>query len=231
MTKDAEGRNLYRAYLVPKSDVDFVEGSWEPLGLRATSSLDYDIIDKYVPARRSFEFPPEGLPANGPISAMEIAWLNQVGLTAFASGMTRRLLSEFIAASATTKRLAAQGFQSESLVVQTGVGEFEGRLSAARANYRQLVMRQDEAVAQGAAIAPALRAELSLGCQTLSRAAREAALFAFENSATSVVYASSPILRAFRDLMTGLKHGTFSPTILSRIGRAKLGLPPLPMPF
>ena len=231
LSKDAEGRNLYRAYLAPKADVEFVEGSWDVLGLRATSSLDYDIVDKFVPARRSFEYLSEGLSAAGPLSAMEMAWLNQVGLTAFASGVARRILLEFIAAATKTKRMAAEGLQSESLVVQTGVGEFEGRLSAARSYYRQLVIRQDEAVSRGESIGPPLRAELSLGAQTLTRAAREVALFAYENSGGSVVYASSPIQRGFRDLLTGLKHATFSPHVLARIGRVRLGLPPLPMPL
>ena len=93
-------------------------------------------------------------------------------------------------------------------------------MRAAASHYREMVARQDEVVARGEATGPALRAEFLLGAQTLSRAAKDTALFAYEHSGTSVVYASSPIQRCFRDLLTGLKHGTFSPSILGRIGKA-----------
>jgi hypothetical protein len=104
-------------------------------------------------------------------------------------------------------------------------------LRAAGSHYRELLARQDELVARGEPASPALRSELSLGAQTLSRAAKDTAVFAYDHSGTSVVYASSPIQRCFRDLLTGLKHGSFSPAILGRIGRTRLGLPPLPLPF
>jgi alkylation response protein AidB-like acyl-CoA dehydrogenase len=231
MSKDAEGRNVYRAYLVPKEDVKLRDGTWDTLGLRATSSVDYAITDKFVPSHRTYDFFSEGLPASGPLSAMESVWLNQVGLTAFASGVGQRALSEFIAAAPKTKRIGAEGFQSENHVVQSGVAELEGRLRAAGSHYRELLARQDELVARGEPTGPALRSELSLGAQTLSRAAKDTAVFAYDHSGTSVVYASSPIQRCFRDLLTGLKHGSFSPAILGRIGRTRLGLPPLPLPF
>jgi indole-3-acetate monooxygenase len=228
VSKDAEGRNVYRAYAVPKEDVELMEGTWDTLGLRATSSVDYAITDKFVPAHRTYEYFSEGLAASGPISAMESVWLNQVGLTAFASGVGQRMLSEFIAAAAKTKRITAPGLQAEDHIVQSGVGELEGRLSAARSHYRELVIRQDEIVARGEPVGAALRAELTLAAQTLTRAAKDIALFAYEHSGASVVYADSPIQRCFRDLLTGLKHAGLSPSILARIGRVRLGLPPLP---
>jgi alkylation response protein AidB-like acyl-CoA dehydrogenase len=199
--------------------------------LRATSSVDYAIIDKFVPARRTYEFFSEGLTASGPVSAMETVWLNQVGLTAFASGVGQRILSEFIAAASKTKRMGAEGFQSENHAVQAGVAELEGRLRAASSHYRELLVSQNEFLARGEAISPALRSELSIGTQTLARAAKDTALFAYEYSGTSVVYASGPVQRCFRDLLTGLKHGAFSPSILGRIGRVRLGLPPVPLPL
>ena len=231
MSKDADGRNVYRAYLVPKEDVELTDGTWDTLGLRATSSVDYAIRDKFVPAHRTYRFFSEGLAASGPVSAMESVWLNQVGLTAFASGVGQRALSELIAVAPKTKRIGAEGFQSENHIVQSGVAELEGRLRAAGSHYRELLARQDEHVARGEPAGPALRSELSLGAQTLSRAAKDTAIFAYDHSGTSVVYASSPIQRCFRDLLTGLKHGSFQPSILGRIGRSRLGLPPLPLPF
>jgi indole-3-acetate monooxygenase len=230
MSQDTEGRKVYRAYLVPKGDVELRDGTWDTLGLRATASVDYAITDKFVPTHRTYQFFSEGLAPSGPVSAMEIVWLNQVGLAAFASGVGQRALSELIASAPKTKRIGAEGYQSENHIVQCGIAELEGRLRAAGSHYRELLTRQDE-LARGEPAGPGLRSELVLGAQTLSRVAKDTALFAYEHSGSSVVYASSPIQRCFRDLMTGLKHGTFSPSVLGRIGRARLGLPPLPFPF
>jgi hypothetical protein len=55
-SKDADGRNVYRAYLVPKEDVELTDGTWDSLGLRATASVDYAIRDKFVPTHRTYHF-------------------------------------------------------------------------------------------------------------------------------------------------------------------------------
>jgi len=231
VSKDAEGHNIYRAYLIPREDVALIEGTWDTLGLRATQSVDYAIADTFVPAQRTYEYQSEGLAATGPLSAMEMLWLNQIGLTGFASGVGQSVLAEFVAEAPKTKREGFEGFQSENRIVQSGVAELGGRLRAAAAHYRELLARQDAVVMRGEPVGPELRSELSLGAQTIARAAKDIAAFAFEHAGASVVYASSPIQRGVRDLMTGLKHAAFSPASLERIGRVRLGLSPLPHPF
>jgi alkylation response protein AidB-like acyl-CoA dehydrogenase len=231
VAKDAEGGNLYRAYLVPREQVELIDGTWDTLGLRATHSVDYAIADKFVPTQRTYEYKSEGLAPTRPLPAMEIIRLNQIGLTGFASGVGQRVLSEFIAASPKTKRDSAEGFQSENHIVQSGVAELGGRLRAAASHYRELLGHQDAVIGRGDPVGRALRSELSLAMQTVARAARDTAAFAFEHAGSSVVYASNPIQRSVRDLLTGLKHAAFSPSIFERIGQVTLGLPPLPMPF
>src|SRR5271155_428646 len=51
------GAGEYRAFLVPKAEVEIKAGSWDVMGLRATASLDYAITDRFVPARRSWTYP------------------------------------------------------------------------------------------------------------------------------------------------------------------------------
>jgi len=58
---------------------------------------------------------------------------------AFASGIGFRALSELLEAAPKTKRLLAEGMQSEDSVVQFGIGELAGRLRAARTHYLDLV--------------------------------------------------------------------------------------------
>ena len=155
-------------------------------------------------------------------SALGLVELGRPGMAAFASGIGLRALDELIAAAPRTKRLLAEGMQSDDNVVQFGVGELEGRLRAARRYYLDLVAEQDQAV-KGHELDPDRTLDMMQGLQTLTRAARDMTVFAFDNAGTTVVYATNPLQRCLRDIFTGLKHGVVTPAILGRIGKVRLG--------
>jgi alkylation response protein AidB-like acyl-CoA dehydrogenase len=220
------GAGEYRAFLVPKAEVEIMEVSWDVMGLRATASLDYAITDRFVPAHRSwtYRWTPLGNEP-GPLSATESVRLNAIGLAGFASGIARRALSELMQSAVKTKRVAGDGVQAEDSVVQFGIGELDGRVRAARSHLSTLVAAFDERAAAGRPITFEETIEISQATQTLARAARELVVFAFDHSSTSVVYARQPIQRCLRDIFTGLKHAAFTPSLVSRIGRVRMGLP------
>jgi alkylation response protein AidB-like acyl-CoA dehydrogenase len=221
---DLEGQQWFRAYIVPKEDVDIKTGSWDAMGLRATASVDYTIVDKFVPSHRTFEYP--FLQTANPVafSAQFGIFLNQIGLTAFASGVGSRALSELIAAAPKTKRLVGEGFQADDNVVQFGIGELEGRMRAARSQYLSLVVDQDRHIAAHGAPNPLLALDAVQAAQTLTRAARDMTVFAYDHSSTGVILSSDPMQRCLRDIFAGLKHASFTPALLTRVGKARLGL-------
>ncbi len=218
---DRDGFQWFRAHVVPKADVNLKEGSWDVMGLKATHSVDYD-IDAFVPAHRTFEYPMASEANPGGVFGREGTVLAQMGMVAFASGLAQAALAELLTLAPITKRLLVEGVQADDNVVQFGVGEMEGRLRAARSWYLGLVGELDAAVAAGRT--PAVGMDLMQAAQTLTRAARDAAVFAFDHAGTTVVYAAHPLQRALRDLFTGLKHGQLTPAILGRIGKVRLGL-------
>ena len=221
---DRDGQQWFRAHLVPKEEVDIKEGSWDVMGLRATASIDYAITDKFVPAYRTFEYPflSDGNPRHP--SARGLVELGRPGMAAFASGIGLRALDELLAAAPKTKRLQAEGMQSEDNVVQFGIGELEGRLRAARGYCLDLVAEQDRALARGCMLDPNRTLDMMQAFHTLTRAARDMTVFAFDQAGTTVVHATNPLQRCLRDIFTGLKHGVVTPAILGRIGKVRLGL-------
>jgi hypothetical protein len=66
--------------------------------------------------------------------------------------------------------------------------------------------------------------DMHQAAQTLTRAARDMTVFAFDNAGTTVVMATNPLQRCLRDIFTGLKHAILTPAILGRIGKVRLGL-------
>ena len=221
---DRDGKQWFRAYVVPKSDVECDLESWKPMGLEATASIDYAISDKFVPMHRSFEYPFVQPEPPGAFSAQLGAFLNQVGLTGFATGVGERALSELLAAAPKIRRTLGEGTQAEDSVVQYGISEHEGRLRAARAHYLNLLGAQDRHIAAHGAPSPAISLDLQQAALTLTRAARDMTVFAFDFAGTNVVMRSDPLQRCLRDIFAGLKHAAFTPGIHARIGKARLGL-------
>jgi alkylation response protein AidB-like acyl-CoA dehydrogenase len=218
---DRGGHQWFRAHVVPKADAKIKEGSWDVMGLRATHSVDYD-IEAFVPAHRTFEYPMASQANPGGVFGREGTVLGQIGMVAFASGVALGSLADLLELAPKTKRLLVEGLQSEDNVVQFGIGELDGRLRAARSHYLALLAELDAAVAAGRP--PEVGLELMQAGQTLTRAARDTAVFAFDQGGTTVIYAASPLQRRLRDLFTGLKHGQLTPAVLGRIGKVRLGL-------
>ena len=221
----AAGEGHYRAFVIPKAEVEIIPGSWDVMGLRGTACIDYRITDCLVPEHRSWEYPWASADASGPLSALDAARLNAVGLTAFASGLGQRALRELIAAAAKTRRTVAEGLQSDDNVVQSGLAELDGRMKAGRTHLVSLVSGLDERAAAGAVLNVEEGLALTQACQTLARASRDAVVFAFDHAGTSAVYARAPLQRCLRDIFTGLKHPAFTPAFMSLIGKHQLGAP------
>jgi alkylation response protein AidB-like acyl-CoA dehydrogenase len=218
-----DGQPWFRGHIIPKQDVDITAGSWDVMGLRATTSIDYTITDKFVPAHRTYEYPFVQPRTAGAVSFQYLALLNQVGLTAFASGVGQRALAELIEAAPKTKRLAGEGTQADDNVVQFGIGELEGRMRAARTHFVSLVAKQDRHIAEHGYPDAVISADAAQAAHTLTRAARDMVVFAFDYAGSTVIFASHPLQRCLRDIFTGLKHAAFTPAVLTRIGKDRLG--------
>ncbi len=222
--EDRDANQWFRAHILPKGDAVIDPTSWDVMGLRGTASIGYAINDRFVPAHRAFEYPYLKGGPRGSVSTLSAAFLNQIGLTAFASGVARRAMSELIAAAPRIRRTVGDGFQSDDHVVQYGVGELEGRLAAARTHFLAQVADQDRQIAERGFVDAGGTLPLSQAAQILARASRDATIFAFDNAGTDVVFSDHPLQRCLRDIFTGLKHASFTPAILTRAGKARLGV-------
>jgi alkylation response protein AidB-like acyl-CoA dehydrogenase len=218
---EAQGPAQFRAHYVPKHEVRIEEAAWDVMGLRGTASIDYAVDEVFVPTHRTYEYGYATGPAGG-TTAVELMQLNALGLAAFASGVAQHALNELLDLARKTKRVAGQGMQAEDNVVQFGVGEIEGRMRAARTHVLSIAEKMDEAAASGRPFSGGLDAMQAN--QTLARASRDMVIFAFDNASAAAIYARHPLQRCLRDIFTGLKHASFTPALLGRIGKVRLGL-------
>lgn len=215
--------SLFRAHFVPRSEVTIVEGSWDVMGLKATASIDWTMADVFVPEHMTFEFPSGSVAPPERVSIRDGGRLNQAGLTGFICGAATAALEDLVAGAAATKRMTAQLPMAEDHIVQYGVGELEGRMRAARAHFMDLIEQQDERLAEGGLIDNEMSFQFTQAAHTLGRAARDVVLFCFDQAPTGAVYSHHPVQRRLRDVLAGLKHASFTPAMVGRVGKARMG--------
>jgi alkylation response protein AidB-like acyl-CoA dehydrogenase len=220
-----DGMEWFRAHILPTGDVAIRPESWDVMGLRATTSIEYVLDDVFVPAHRTFEYPYVERRASEPVSFAHGVRLNQMGLAAFACGVARRALDELLASAPATRRTVGEGSVADDPVVQFGIGDLEGRLLAARTRLVSLIAEQDRACAAGGMVGLELANETGQAAQILARAGRELVIFAFDSAGANVIFMSHPIQRCLRDIFTGMKHASFTPALLTNAGKARLDKP------
>jgi len=223
LLKRAGEESLFRGHFVPRSHVTVVEGSWDVMGLKATASIDWTMADVFVPAHMTFEFPSGSTSPPEGVSIRDGGRLNQAGLTGFVCGAATAALEDLVAGAAVTKRMTAQIPMAEDHLVQYGVGELEGRMRAARAHFMTLIERQDERLAEGGLIDDEMGFQFTQAAHTLGRAARDVVLFCFDQAPTGGIYSHHPVQRRLRDVLAGLKHASFTPATVGRVGKARMG--------
>ena len=97
------------------------------------------IDEAFVPRHRSFEYPLLDAAGAYPISTLESASYNQIGMAAFASGVARRAVSELASVADGVRRIKASSSQAEDEAIQQGLGETQSWLAAARGYYLALL--------------------------------------------------------------------------------------------
>ncbi len=220
---DRDGMQWFRSYVLPKSDVAIVPDSWQPLGLKATASVDYVIEGAFVPAHRSFEYPLMDMSGTLPMSTFEGAVFHGIGMAAFASGVARRATSEMAAAASKVQRMKASASQAQDEAIQQGMGETEARFISARSHYLGLLAEQDRHWREHGRTSREIVRQCLYALNVLSKAARDSAIFAFDNAGTAAILVHDPIQRCLRDLFAGLKHPVFGAIHVRDLGKEMLG--------
>lgn len=226
---DREGMQWFRSYVLPKSDVEIVRDSWQPLGLKATASVDYVIESVFVPAHRSFEYPLMDVSGSLPMSTFEGAAFHGIGMAAFASGVARRATSELVASASKVQRMKASASQAQDEAIQQGMGETEARLLSARGHYLGLLAEQDRHWRKHGRVSREIVQQCLYALNVLGKASRESAIFAFDNAATGAILVHDPIQRCLRDLFAGLKHPVFGAIQVRDLGKEMFGVGAAPL--
>jgi alkylation response protein AidB-like acyl-CoA dehydrogenase len=179
-------------------------GNWKVLGLVGTGSIDYGIAPQELPEDFSFAlFDPE-LRRGHPRLGLGLAGLTSIGHSAFATGVTTRLLDELAALAASKRRMGRKTLVDDPQF-QAFYARALANIRAARRYAIDAIGAWEEAVIAGV-VTPAIRAEARLATSHAAEVAVEVAGGAFRFSGSAGLRNGSAIQRCFRDLNAGEQH-------------------------
>jgi alkylation response protein AidB-like acyl-CoA dehydrogenase len=217
----AEGQPM-KICIVPVSDAT-LDDNWDVLGLRATGSIDYSISDVFVPDAYTHDALADNPLRGGGLYHLSAVGIAMIGHTAWALGVTRRLLDELSALAQEKTGRPGQLVDSDSF--HAGFARAEARARSARA----LAHEQWEAVtaALDAGQRPTAREQslLRLAMHNATWTAEEVAVFVYSSAGTTALRTGT-IQRLFRDVHGGTQHITSGPAVLQNAGKELAGLAP-----
>ncbi|ONI83181.1 acyl-CoA dehydrogenase [Actinosynnema sp. ALI-1.44] len=217
-----EGTGEPRVLAMPKSQVNLVD-NWDVLGLRATSSIDYNCADVFVPETHTYAAATM-TPANGgAIYRVGLVNMSAIVHTGWALGVGRRLLDEL-------KRYASGKFGTHNAAVDTAqfhaeYATAEAKLRAARAWASQVWEDNENTLAAGEMLSTDQETLIRLALNHVTWTAHDIGRTVHKWAATTAIR-RGPIDRFLRDLDTGTQHITSGPVVLQNCGKWLSGAQP-----
>ncbi|MFE3447147.1 hydroxylase [Nocardia sp. NPDC059180] len=218
---DAEGKPAMPPtpmhVILPRSDYEIVEDSWDVIGLRGTGSKDLIVRDAFIPSYRTL-LASEVMDGTAVQRAgrtetlyrMPFSCMFPLGITSAVVGIAEGALACHIAAQ--KERVAVTGVPiKEDPYVLFAIGDAAAEIAASRAALLETVDRFWDKTDKGLDISFEERA---IGRRTQTAAAWRAARAVdeiFARSGGGALHYKFPMQRFFRDIHAGLAHAIHVP--------------------
>ncbi|SEG93467.1 Acyl-CoA dehydrogenase [Thermomonospora echinospora] len=221
MLGDAEGKMAMPPsslhLILPRSDYEIVEGSWEVAGLSGTGSKDIIVRDAFVPDYRVIEFAkvidgsaPREAGLTNPTYLVPFSCAFPLGITSAVIGITEGALAAHLAYQRGRVQITGTKIKDDPYVLYA-ISEAAEEIATARTRLLDNVSRMYDKVAAGQEVTFAERAA---GRRTQVRAAWRAVQAMNEivvRSGGNAMRTDNPIQRFWRDAHVGLSHAIHVP--------------------
>ena len=206
---DAHGQPLVRAMSIPPAAVRILD-TWNPTGMRATGSHDFEVRDALVPEHHSFSVLTDAPRAPGALYRLPFSVLTELPVSAVGLGIAAHALREF-AVSAT-----------RSAAVSTRFAQAAAVLAQARFAVAELAQAAWRTVVQGGALDAMQLARITAVCGVSQEQLRQAIAALASVAGMRAIDQRSGFSRAWRDLQTLGAHGSLAPQRLEAAGSVLL---------
>lgn len=202
-----------------------VHDTWHVSGLRGTGSSDFEVFNAFVPTRRTHPFIGHEPVENGLLYRMPPISVFSWTVSVVPLGIARGAIYSFVSLALSKAKQGANLLRDRE-VVQTMVGRVEALHAAARSFLVEAMTELVAATNIGGHRLVEARAQLRIAtAHAAETAVRIVEMLAAEAGAT-VIFESSPLERAIRDVQAATKHIAMTPSSYGVYGRVTLGLDP-----
>lgn len=224
--------------ILPRSDYEIVDDSWDVAGLRGTGSKDLIVKDAFVPEYRTIPFDkvvegeaPKEAGLTNPLYHVPFSCMFPLGITSAVIGMAEGALAHHLAYQKGRVQVTGTRIKDDPYVLST-IGEATAEIEASRIALLDNASRLYDAVASGREVTFAERAA---NRRTQVRAAWRAVGAVDQivaRSGGNAMRMDNPIQRFWRDIHTGQAHAIHVPgSVLHASALTDLGIEPPPGPM
>jgi indole-3-acetate monooxygenase len=192
--------------VIPRQEIEFTDG-WYVQGLKGTGSYDYEVTDLFVPTSRTFELFTR-TPHRGASAAfrMGLIPITAAGHASWALGVAKSMIDDVTELAATKVRMGDDASIANRASFQRNLSHHRALWKAAHLLVVTTFADVEQAVVDGQALTPTMRADLRVVATFATEASREIVQWAHLAAGTSAIREGSRLERAFRDMYTGTQH-------------------------
>src|SRR5262249_2755172 len=202
-----------RLMLFPPGEARLID-TWTGAGLRGTGSHDIAVDDALVPAARSFSLVTDRPYHRSPLYAFPVFGLLALGIGAVALGIARAAIDELVRLARAKTPTHSRRLLAERATVQVDVAKAEALLASARAFVFEASGEAWAVAESEGAIELRHRARLRLAATHATITAARVVDLMYDAGGGTVVYATSPLQRHFRDVHVATQHTLAAPATL-----------------
>jgi alkylation response protein AidB-like acyl-CoA dehydrogenase len=220
MVEDGESTGEVIFVYVPRKDV-LLHDNWQVSGLRATGSVDFELVDVFVPNDFAHAFQPE--PTHpGTLYRLPTRSIFTWTVATVPLGIAAGAIDDFATSARSGKRRGDAVPFAERELIQSQVGQIQARTAASRAYLRHTMRMLLEGTETGEDL-EACRIDFRLACTFASQSALWAIDLITEMAGAVAILQSSPLERRERDARAAAKHVAMSPNAYITGGKLRLG--------
>jgi alkylation response protein AidB-like acyl-CoA dehydrogenase len=213
-----------RMMVFPASQATLID-TWQVSGMNGSGSGDMEVTNISVPQAFTYSLVTGKPHATGALYQFPAFGLLAMGIGAVALGNARAAIDDLVELAGAKKPQGSRRTLAERSAAQSELAQAEAILRSARAFYYEAIGDAWRKAQQGDAIGIEDRALLRLAATHATRSSADVVRRMFELGGGSVVYASHPLQRRFRDAYTATQHMMIAPPSWELAGRVLMGLP------
>ncbi|GAC67389.1 acyl-CoA dehydrogenase family protein [Gordonia soli] len=200
-----DGNPDCRITWLPRDEVEFT-GNWDVMGMVGTGSYDYQVNDRFVPDKFTFETFSTTPVRPEPVYQLGLLGIGVGGHAPVALGLAQRALEEIATLVSTKVRPGYDGVVGDSDLFRHDFARHEAQFRAAQAYVYEAFGEAEAAAAAGDEISAEQRARLRQVATWAQEVAGDVVMFAHRWAGSGTVRNPSALGRCVRDAAVATQH-------------------------